>query len=1010
MEKKKKRSHFKVTELESMISYGRRKAYDKSNTSTKNIISPENPKNPERYSPQFIDHFDKFWQQKTSWKTRKVIALSILDEKKYDESTNFFSLAYEGQHKKILKWHKENNKLSNKKVRIDLLNLRIDSYVSMSKQSIKEINENQSVENFSSEDFIFEKNSLGLTPLIYAIWGEEDRNDIQKTTSKLLLIFLQEKTKNNTIIFKILSHGHYIFFDNYIKKELGHILLHELFELNRPKDNYLSQSDLIEFIKNDLYESISYTLEVLGFESVYLNMIQEESIVYTAIKYKAVNCLNLFFDLLLSKNNNYLDSNKMLLIIQNEISQYIKFNSPAMVKLLSNLGNIQETSKRVKIYFISQFTMVELSNQPIESLALNYIEDIDFDYDLINLKIFNTKIRLPALSGSKESLSLIYQITITENTSILKTDILKYYLQYKWDNLWPLIFFTSMLMWANIPLIVFLVFIDAYDKSLLIGFTIINFIFLVFEIFQFTSIGMSHYFGAVNLLHAWLGLRFILLGLIFIPNFQPFSCSLYFLISILMIFYEQSVADILKTILIFSVFVLALFLAFWHGWEYTYYLMIGFGFFTLIFCCGLSLKFIDFRYFGNYVARFLALGLLIEVIFNLRVDLGILVITQFLLGTVFFTQTLLIIRPAECLNLVFDFSLAVVFSVNFYKTDLASLFIVNLLVLIFFCISLLIKLRNYFGNPSSKINMFPFSICSTVMIGFDLKDSIEMKVFVIIFDFILILFYSYKKIISAKNVLRNTFSMIFCFNTIDLSQIIISGIWLSYRFNSTNNQALTYALVSLILIRGLTGFRCFRVTRYYIRLILNSIKDVLPFILIFFYSTLSFGIICSVYKDVSVSEIWIYPYDLNMGAGSHSDSFDINYLSFLIATIINVVIMLNLLISILGDSFDRFQVSVEEIDLMEMAKTLLEFETILFWRRWKIDKGKYLIGMLEDRKKNKLQGKVTKEEFNRMNEMVIDLRYSMDKRFEDCQKKISRIEALIIDSESRIVEAIKSHR
>ena len=132
----------------------------------------------------------------------------------------------------------------------------------------------------------------------------------------------------------------------------------------------------------------------------------------------------------------------------------------------------------------------------------------------------------------------------------------------------------------------------------------------------------------------------------------------------------------------------------------------------------------------------------------------------------------------------------------------------------------------------------------------------------------------------------------------------------------------------------------------------------------------------------------MYPYDLNIGAASHGNTFDMNYISFFVATVINVIIMLNLLISILGDSFDRFQVSAAEIDYMEMAQTLAEFETMLFWRRKKPDSGKYLIGILNESKGKKRQGKITRDEFFELKDVVINMRDNTEKRSDDSEKKI----------------------
>ena len=98
--------------------------------------------------------------------------------------------------------------------------------------------------------------------------------------------------------------------------------------------------------------------------------------------------------------------------------------------------------------------------------------------------------------------------------------------------------------------------------------------------------------------------------------------------------------------------------------------------------------------------------------------------------------------------------------------------------------------------------------------------------------------------------------------------------------------------------------------------------------------------------------------------------------------------MLNLLISILGDSFDRFQVSAPEIDFMEMAQTLAEFETMLFWKRNNEDKGAFLIGILNESKSKKRQGKITRDEFFELKDVVAGIKEGLDKQFEITEKKV----------------------
>jgi hypothetical protein len=111
------------------------------------------------------------------------------------------------------------------------------------------------------------------------------------------------------------------------------------------------------------------------------------------------------------------------------------------------------------------------------------------------------------------------------------------------------------------------------------------------------------------------------------------------------------------------------------------------------------------------------------------------------------------------------------------------------------------------------------------------------------------------------------------------------------------------------------------------------------------YSTISFGIISGIYRnDFQVQDIWISSYYVNLGDFSNQQNkIDLTYLSFVAATIVNVIIMLNLLISILGDSFDKFQLSAQQIDCMEMTSALVEVESMMFFRRNREDTGMFLV-------------------------------------------------------------------
>ena len=133
----------------------------------------------------------------------------------------------------------------------------------------------------------------------------------------------------------------------------------------------------------------------------------------------------------------------------------------------------------------------------------------------------------------------------------------------------------------------------------------------------------------------------------------------------------------------------------------------------------------------------------------------------------------------------------------------------------------------------------------------------------------------------------------------------------------------------------ITVFWFFDGTRFYTELIFRSLNDIKYFFLMFAYSTFMFGFLLMISRDqeLNFNSIWGESYDLNFGnyEDTNNSVYSIQYISYFGATVINVVLMLNLLISILGDSYERFQLEQAIIDIKEKAKISIELQSIMFW-------------------------------------------------------------------------------
>ena len=112
------------------------------------------------------------------------------------------------------------------------------------------------------------------------------------------------------------------------------------------------------------------------------------------------------------------------------------------------------------------------------------------------------------------------------------------------------------------------------------------------------------------------------------------------------------------------------------------------------------------------------------------------------------------------------------------------------------------------------------------------------------------------------------------------------------------------------------------------------------------YSTFTFGLLFTISrrKTVDFSSIWSDPYGLNFGDFVDPDDnvdFTMDYIVFIGATLFNVVLMLNLLISILGDSYEKFQLKQVIIDYRERAEFVLDIQIMKNLTKFSMDQ-KYL--------------------------------------------------------------------
>jgi WD40 repeat protein len=179
-------------------------------------------------------------------------------------------------------------------------------------------------------------------------------------------------------------------------------------------------------------------------------------------------------------------------------------------------------------------------------------------------------------------------------------------------------------------------------------------------------------------------------------------------------------------------------------------------------------------------------------------------------------------------------------------------------------------------------------------------------------------------------------------NCIDMIRIVHIFIYEAYYFfiYPTDYYAKDHIFFITILtwIRALAYFRIFDTTRYLIKMIMEILKDMVPFLVILLFSTIGFAYLLLVLRvdtnpDQTFSDAFILSYRAAYGDWD-LEGFQLSeWIWFFIVSAMNPLIMLNMLIAIMGDTYDRVQEMQQVADMKELCSMIFEIESVLIWRR-----------------------------------------------------------------------------
>jgi len=147
-------------------------------------------------------------------------------------------------------------------------------------------------------------------------------------------------------------------------------------------------------------------------------------------------------------------------------------------------------------------------------------------------------------------------------------------------------------------------------------------------------------------------------------------------------------------------------------------------------------------------------------------------------------------------------------------------------------------------------------------------------------------------------------------NYLDIARIVLGYVWgvlsLTSEFENLNSpNYLTLITSFLFWLEGINAFKVIESTRYYIWLIQEVIRDTASFLLILVYFILAYCGLTGITLNSTLPDTLATSYKLLLGDFDDSDFDNIQWILFVLGSVLNLIVMLNLLIAIISDNFPK---------------------------------------------------------------------------------------------------------
>ncbi|CAG9321055.1 unnamed protein product [Blepharisma stoltei] len=165
---------------------------------------------------------------------------------------------------------------------------------------------------------------------------------------------------------------------------------------------------------------------------------------------------------------------------------------------------------------------------------------------------------------------------------------------------------------------------------------------------------------------------------------------------------------------------------------------------------------------------------------------------------------------------------------------------------------------------------------------------------------------------------------------------IISIVWCLIELCYHKIYSLNIIVILWNLMISFAIFKWFKVTRSYIRLFILVATETFPFLLIFLFVNVISAIAYLIVTDTNDFSIaFLTAYFLSMNNLSIDARYNEKIYWYLIFSTVNTFLLFNMLVYILDPVFDETRNNIEETDLEDKLRVIIEIEHLLFWKKKK---------------------------------------------------------------------------